>query len=165
MPGWYDVYSRGTRADDHETQAAAVTAALEDGHLLEYEVLDPDHGSQGFAFMAQVKSARTTRLGTFFSGAHVAASDGDFDRYMAGQEEGTVVYHRCAEWPCHSTTKSGEVLHLPKFRVLTLVQTRALKYGKDKIKQFCDDLEGAPVADPPIRTGLTARRRRAKNLL
>ena len=72
---------------------------------------------------------------------------------MAGQEEGTVVYHRCAEWPCHSTTKSGEVLHLPKFRVLTLVQTRALKYGKDKIKQFCDDLEGAPVADPSKKDG------------
>ena len=121
LPGWYDVYSRGTRADDHETQAAAVTTALEEGHLTEYEVLDPDHGSQGFALMAQVKSARTTRLGTSFSGAHVAASDGDFDRYMAGQEEGTVLYHRCAEWPCHSTTKSGEVLHLPKFRVVKMV--------------------------------------------
>ena len=41
LPGWYDVYSRGIRADDHATQAAAVTAALEDGQMLEYEVVDP----------------------------------------------------------------------------------------------------------------------------
>ena len=74
LPGWYDVYSHGTRAEDHETQAAAVTAVLEDGQMLEYVVVDPELGSQGFALLAQERSARATRWGAFFAGALVVAS-------------------------------------------------------------------------------------------
>ena len=147
LPGWYDVLSRGTRAEDHAAQAAAVTTALEGGQLLEYEVVDPEQNNQGVARLAHVKSARTTELGTFCVGAHVAASDKNFGRYMSNQEEDAVVYHRCASWPCSSTSQSGEVLHLPKFRVLTVAQARNLQYGKDGIRQFCDDLEVFPHFD------------------
>ena len=101
LPGWHDVrQSSSGNLDGH-----VIMEEMEDGNLLEYAVTHADGGTQGSALVSLAKPARTTRLGTWLEGVHVAASDRDYDNFMRGDigmGEYTRFFDRCTEFPCRA---------------------------------------------------------------
>ena len=73
LPGWHDVRISGSGSLDGHV----IMEEMENGNLLEYAVTHADGGTQGNALVSLAKPARTTRLGTWLEGVHVAASDRD----------------------------------------------------------------------------------------
>ena len=117
---------------------------LEFGDLFEYLAREPsveakdfetDH--QGVALAYQTKVSRATKLGTYFEGAHVAATDFNLERYFAGDEglgPRLHVYHRCAEWLCRAKTdRKAELVHCPKWRLMEASVAGDLPYVGDAV--------------------------------
>ena len=157
LPGWHDVRigGAGSGLDGH-----AIMDEMEDGSLLEYAVTHADGGTQGLALVSLARPARTTRLGTWFEGVHVASSDRDFGNYMRadiGMGEHTRYFHRCTEFPCRAKAPGGssEVVHCPKFRLLQLSQLRQLSYGQAEVAAY-EKLVGAGGGDAEASTSLGA---------
>ena len=102
---------------------------------MEAKDFETDH--QGVALAYQTKASRATRLGTYFEGAHVAASDGNLDRYLSGNEgfgPRLHIYHRCSEWPCRAKSdKKGELIHCPKWRLMEASVAADLPYVGDAV--------------------------------
>ena len=157
LPGWHDVRIAG---GDKSLDGHAIMEEMEDGNLLEYAVTHADGGTQGLALVSLAKPARTTRLGTWFEGVHVAASDRDFGNYMRadiGMGEHTRFFHRCTEYPCRAKAPGGssEVVHCPKFRLLQLAQLRQLSYGQAEVSAY-EKLVAADDGDVDASTMLGA---------
>ena len=160
LPGWHDVRISGSGSLDGHV----IMEEMENGNLLEYAVTHADGGTHGNALVSLAKPARTTRLGTWFEGVHVAASDGDYGNYMRadfGMGEHTGFFPRCTEFPCRAKAPGGstEVVHCPKFRLLELAQLRQLGYGKGEVAAY-EKLIAADADDevePPVKLGATAK--------
>ena len=155
LPGWHDVRISG---GDKSLDGHVIMEEMEDGNLLEYAVTHADGGTQGNALVSLAKPARTTRLGTWFEGVHVATSDRDYDNYMRadiGMGEHTRFFHHGTEFPCRAKAPGGstEVVHCPKFRLLQLAQLRQLSCGKAEVAAY-EKLIAADAEDevePPVK--------------
>ena len=143
FPPSYDVREY-KRLPARRPDEKAIGGRLDAGDLFEFLAADPAADAkdfhtehQGVALAYQTKASRTTRLGTYFDGAHVAAADGSLDRYLSGNEglgEHLHVYHRCAEWPCRAKTdRKAELIHCPKWRVMEAGTVGDMPYVGDAV--------------------------------
>ena len=91
-PAWHDVREY-KRMPSRRPDEQVIGERLEAGDLFEYVAPEPsveakdfetDH--QGVALAYQSKASRATKLGTYFEGAHVTATDSTLDRYLAGND-------------------------------------------------------------------------------
>jgi hypothetical protein len=88
----------------------------------------------------QTKSAKSTRQGTYFEGAHVAANDGDLDEHLL-RDEGLGncmhLYRRWAAWPCkpQSAGPSSMVamLQCPRWRLLTPEKAATIPDARERV--------------------------------
>ena len=90
LPDWNDVLE-WAKAPQLVPNDKEIGKELDSGVLFEYVAVEGTDGdyvraNQGRALAYQTKSAKTTRLGTYFEGAHVSANDGDLDDYLLGDE-------------------------------------------------------------------------------
>ena len=141
LPGWFDTM----RPDD--SPAAFLRESLTPGQLVE-----GDLGADGRILFVAGQKSRATRLGYWVDGVLLGGTSRSWVEWYAGHrpaEEGGGLFHFCLSLPCVASARRANlaIVHVPRFRPLTIEQARALAYAKGGLQAYEAALDGTPVDD------------------